>query len=60
MDDERIAELAADLGCGSPLVTDLLRLAGGDVSLVREASRNCSRIESVKAYIIDKRIARVE
>ena len=52
--------LADAIGCGDGLARDLLVLAGGDTSIVLEASVHCIGINSVKAYIIDRRIARVE
>lgn len=55
-DEERIADLAADIQCGTRLAYDLLLLAGGDESLVREASSACQGIASVKAYIVSKRL----
>lgn len=53
--ERRLRILAEDLHCGMPLVRDLLALAGNDERLVREASAACHGVESVKAYIIDKR-----
>lgn len=55
-----VRDLAADIRCGTALARDLLTLAGGDVQLVRDASERCQGVESVKAYIIDRRIGRVE
>lgn len=55
-----LRELAEDIHCGLPLTLDLYRLAGGDANLVREASDRCHGVESLKAYIIDKRISRIE
>ena len=55
-----ILVLAEDINCGTSLALDLLRLAGGDASLVREASGKCVGVESLKAYIIDHRFRKVE
>lgn len=52
--------LAEDINCGTSLALDLLRLAGGDASLVRKASDKCVGVESLKAYIIDHRFRKVE
>lgn len=60
MDKEDVRDLAEDIGCGFALARDLLRLAGGDAQIVRDASIRCSRVESMKAYIIDRRIAKIE
>ena len=60
MDKDDIRDLAEDIGCGFALARDLLRLAGGDMQIVRDASQHCSKVESMKAYIIDKRIAHIE
>lgn len=59
-DDRKVRDLAADIHCGTPLASDLLMLAGGDANLVREASNVCRGVDSLKAYIIDKRISKVE
>ena len=56
----QIRMLADAIGCGDGLARDLLVLAGGDTSIVLEASVHCIGINSVKAYIIDRRIARLE
>lgn len=58
--EHAVRDLAADIQCGTALARDLLTLAGGDMQLVRDASSHCQGIESVKAYIIDRRIKRVE
>lgn len=58
--ERRLRMLAEDLHCGVPLVRDLLVLAGDDASLVREASDRCAGIESVKAYIINRRFDKLE
>lgn len=60
MTDEEVANLAADLHCGPALVRDLLKWAGGNEDLVREASRKCDNANQMKAYIIDKRVGRIE
>ena len=60
MDDEKVRLLAEDLHISGALARDLLTLAGGNVSLVHDASEECTGIQSVKAYIIDKRVARLE
>ena len=56
----KIRILAEDIGCGGPLARDLLLLAGGDAGLVREASKECNGAESMKAFILDRRISYVE
>ena len=58
--NEEVRILAEDIKCGGKLAADLLRLAGGDASIVRDASRKCHGVESMKAYIIDRRIAHIE
>lgn len=59
MDDEtykrKVNDLAADIQCGPRLAEELLTLAGGDSQLVRDASMLNQGINSVKAYIIDRR-----
>lgn len=59
-DDHEIRLLAEDIGCGGPLARDLLKLAGGDASLVREASGASTSAEGVKAYILDHRISAID
>lgn len=49
------ATLAADICCSVGLARDLLMLAGGDDEIVRAASKSCTKVESMKAYIIDHR-----
>jgi hypothetical protein len=58
--ERRLRALAEDLHCGVPLARDLLKLAGDDANLVREASEMCAGVESVKVYIIDKRFNKIE
>ncbi|MCR4870364.1 MAG: hypothetical protein K5859_03580 [Atopobiaceae bacterium] len=58
--EARIRMLANDIGCGIRLAEDLLMLAGDDEALVREASCRNGGIGSVKAYILDKRILKIE
>lgn len=53
--DKEIADLAADIQCGTRLARELLTLAGGDQHIVRKASESCQGIGAVKAYIIDHR-----
>lgn len=53
--DERVRRLAADIGCGISLARDLLVLAGWDEGIVRDASRACDKVESMKSHIIDRR-----
>lgn len=59
MDDqafrEKVNNLAADIHCGPSLARDLLILAGDDASIVRDASLACDKVESMKAFIIDRR-----
>ena len=50
-----VNDLAADIHCGPSLAHDLLTLAGGDASIVRDASMACGKAESMKAFIIDRR-----
>ena len=59
-DRERVAEVSADIHCGYFLTRDLLVLAGGDELLVYDACNARRGIESVKAYIIDKRISKID
>lgn len=51
----KVNELAAEIHCGPGLAHDLLTLAGGDASIVRDASWACTKADSMKAYIIDRR-----
>lgn len=60
MEDDKVLDLARDIRCGPSLARDLLALAGGDDHLVREASDRCRGVESMKAYIIDHRISKLE
>ena len=60
LEDKRVEELAAEIHCGQPLAHDLLTLAGWDEGLVREASKACTKVESMKAFIIDHRFRKVE
>lgn len=53
--DKMVNDLAADIHCGPSLARDLLTMAGGDASIVRDASLLCTKAESMKAYIIDRR-----
>lgn len=53
-------ELADEIGCSSVSTRDLLALAGGNAELVREASTKRTTVESMKAYIVDHRISKVE
>lgn len=59
MDDKayrkKVNDLVADIQCGPRLAEELLTLAGGDACLVRDASMMNQGINSVKAYIIDRR-----
>lgn len=59
MDDKAFRQLANDLAaeihCGPSLAADLLTLAGGDSSIVRDASMCCDKVESMKVFIIDRR-----
>lgn len=52
--------LAKEIGCGVQLAHDLLALSGGDADIVRDASANSIGVESMKVFIIDKRIRKVE
>lgn len=60
LDENKVLDLARDIRCGPSLARDLLALAGDDARLVREASDCCRGVESMKAYIIDHRISRLE
>lgn len=53
-------ELARQVRCSTGLARDLLTLAGNDSGLVLEASDSASRIEAVKAYIVDARLSKIE
>lgn len=59
MDDKAFRQvandLAAEIHCGPSLAADLLTLAGGDKDMVRDASMCCDKVESMKAFIIDRR-----
>lgn len=59
MDDatyrKKVNDLATDIHCGPSLARDLLTLAGGDASIVRDASAMCDKAESMKSFIIDRR-----
>lgn len=55
-----VREVASDINCSCPLAYDLLKLAGWDADLVREASRHSHGVESVKADIIDRRFRKLE
>lgn len=57
---DEFRQLLDELGCGHAFLHDLLILAGGDVELVREASRVCDGANSMKAHIIDHRFRKVE
>ena len=57
---QEVNDLAADIHCGANLARDLLVLAGGNAQLVREASDACHGVDSLKAYIIDRRFKKVE
>lgn len=54
-DDKRVRQLAEDIHCGVPLAHDLLKLAGDDAQMVRDASAKCHGVDAMKAYIIDRR-----
>lgn len=58
--DDKVIILANEIRCGPSLARDLLLLAGGDANIVRKASETCHGIESLKAYIIDARISKIE
>lgn len=51
----KVRELAEDIHCGVPLAHDLLTLAGGDARIVRDASKFCHGVDTMKAFIIDRR-----
>ena len=53
-------KLSIEIGCGIQLAQDLLILAGQDDELVKEASSACHGVESMKAYIINKRFNMLE
>ena len=55
-----IRQLAEEMGCGVTFAHDLVILAGGDLDLVREASRTCDGANQMKAYIIDRRFRKIE
>ena len=58
--EENVRQLAIDIQCGVGLAHDLLVLSGNDAQLVRDASNACHGVESMKAYIIDRRFKKVE
>lgn len=55
-----IRQLAEEMRCGVAFAHDLVILAGGDLDLVREASRTCDGANQMKAYIIDRRFRKIE
>ena len=58
---EKTRKISQEVHCGLALAKDLLVLAGGDEKLVIEASeRTMNGVESLKAYIIDKRFSKLE
>lgn len=57
---DRVVMVAMRIKCGPSLARDLLLLAGDDANLVYKASEKCHGIESVKAYIIDQRLRKLE
>lgn len=59
-DMDRVIMVATRIKCGPSLARDLLLLAGDDATLVYKASEKCHGVESVKAYIIDQRIRKLE
>jgi len=59
-DMKEIQQLSEDIGCGVCLARDLLLLADGDVHLVHKASKSGDNVESVKTYILNERLTRLE
>lgn len=58
---EQVRTLQSKIGCGLSLTRDLLLLAGGDQKLVVEASEQAlGGVETLKAYILNKRISNLE
>jgi len=57
---DEFRKLLDELGCGIVFAHDLVILAGGDLDLVREASRTCDGANQMKAYIIDRRFRKIE
>lgn len=57
---DEFRQLLDELKCGHEFLHDLLILAGGDVELVREASRMCKGANSMKAHIINRRFRKIE
>lgn len=58
---EKARKVSQEVHCGLALAKDLLVLAGGDEKLVIEASEHTMNgVESLKAYIIDKRFSKLE
>lgn len=55
-----VREVSTATGCGYNLARDLLVLAGWDPMLVYDACDAVSGIESVKAFIIDARLSKLE
>ena len=57
----KVRKTQGKIGCGVSLTRDLLTLAGWDEELVVQASNeSLNGVESVKAYIIDKRFKKLE
>lgn len=56
----KIRTLANDFCISYSLARDLLILAGGDEDIVRQASSESDRLESVKCKIINLRMSKLE
>lgn len=60
VEETRVAYLQSKLHMSPGLARDLLILAGGDIDIVCSASEESQRLDTMKARIIDKRIAKLE
>lgn len=58
--DDTIMRLSSDLHMSAELAKDMLMLAGGKEDIVRQASAESNRLESMKCNIINRRISQIE
>lgn len=56
----RVKELRDRINVGPSVAEELLVLAGGDIELAEQASRESRGLDQCKAAIIDKRFRRIE
>lgn len=55
-----VIELSEEIRCSPGLAKDLLFMAGGDKSIVKQASADSTRLDEVKAKVLDLRISKLE